>query len=439
MPFPRSIRVRWIILSILVGFAFFAYVQRTGISVVAAPIMSEGGVTQIQIGWALTAFLISYTVFQLPGGVFGEWLGSRRAFMIMTLLAAVATLAIAGGSFAFRRDALFMVILCACLLLGIAQSPIFAVSAGVIETWFPSRRWGTAQGIDTAAAQIGSAVAAPLTAWLVQTLGWKTALVLPTVPAVALTAFWAWYARDNPAQHPSLSAAESEELCAERDRECDRKVRLSDVWRVLSDRNILLLSTSYLCMNFVFYLLSFWSFLYLVQQRHFSILEGGWLASIPYAGAAIGGVAGGVVCDRLCSRWGARIGYRAIPLVALPVGGLLLLVAVQAVNAYWAVAALAFAYASIELTEGPFIAAATYIARQHTMAATAVINTGGNLGGIIATPIVAFLSAKQGWTAAFVTGAAFAAFSAVLWLGIDSSRPLAKPVEMLEIDVPNIA
>src|ERR1700722_6354804 len=109
------LRVRWNIILLLVGFVWFAYVQRTGISVVAAPMMSQGGVTQIQIGWALTAFLVSYSIFQLPGGLFGEWLGARRTFVVITLLAILATLAIAVMALAVRGEALFLVLLSSCL------------------------------------------------------------------------------------------------------------------------------------------------------------------------------------------------------------------------------------------------------------------------------------------------------------------------------------
>jgi len=420
----RAVPVRWIIFALLVGFAALAYVQRTGITVVSKGMMSEG-LTQIQIGWALTSFLVSYTILQLPGGVFGEWAGARRTFTVIALLAIVATGAIAVAPLALGGTALFLALLCACLLLGVAQAPIFPVASGAIEAWFPSGKWGTPQGLLTAGVQFGSSVAAPLTAWLVQTVGWKAALILPSVPALAMTGFWYWYGRDFPADHPSVSAAELDELGTGRGAQRSQRVALKDVLRVLRDRNILLLSLSYLCMNYAFYLLSFWCFLYLVEQRHFSVLEGGWLASIPYAGAALGAAIGGVASDRLCARLGVRIGFRAIPVLALPIAGLLLLVAVKATDAYWAVAALSFAFGSIETTEGPFIAAATTIARQHTMAATAVINTGGNIGGIIATPIVAALSVHQGWTAAFVTGSTFAVVSGLLWLGVDASRPLA--------------
>jgi predicted MFS family arabinose efflux permease len=63
-----------------------------------------------------------------------------------------------------------------------------------------------------------------------------------------------------------------------------------------------------------------------------------------------------------------------------------------------------------------------YVARSDTMSATGILNTGGNIGGLIGIPIVAYLSGHGAWTAAFVIGAAFAVVSAAAWFGIDTTR-----------------
>jgi ACS family glucarate transporter-like MFS transporter len=79
---------------------------------------------------------------------------------------------------------------------------------------------------------------------------------------------------------------------------------------VFSNRSVLLLTVSYVCLNYVFYLLSNWCFLYLVQERHFNILEGGGLAMIPPLAAGVGAGIGGKVVPMLCERFGSRWGFR---------------------------------------------------------------------------------------------------------------------------------
>jgi len=67
------------------------------------------------------------------------------------------------------------------------------------------------------------------------------------------------------------------------------------------------------------------------------------------------------------------------------------------------------------------------VARADSMSATGVLNTGGNLGGIIGIPIVAYLSGHGHWTLAFVIGAIFALLGAIAWLGIDADERFEPP------------
>ncbi|NNM61170.1 MAG: MFS transporter [Steroidobacteraceae bacterium] len=193
------------------------------------------------------------------------------------------------------------------------------------------------------------------------------------------------------------------------------------ILRLLADRNVLLLAISYLCMNYAFYLLANWVFLYLVQERHFSLLEGGWLASAPPLAAAVGAGLGGLLTGLACKRLGDRRGFRLVPLISLPAAGLLLLYAVDCSNAFVAVGLLSLCYGLVELNEGAYWGAAMQVGRGDTMAVSGFMNTGGNLGGIIGIPIVAYLSGHHQWHAAFLLGTGFALASAAAWLAIDVS------------------
>jgi MFS family permease len=67
------------------------------------------------------------------------------------------------------------------------------------------------------------------------------------------------------------------------------------------------------------------------------------------------------------------------------------------------------------------------LAPNDSMAATAVLNTGGNLGGVIGTPIIAAVTVAQGgWGVVFATGAVTSVVAALLWLRIDAGRGVRK-------------
>ncbi len=408
----------------LFGFGLLAYLQQKSITVAAERIMPELHLSQFQIGVIEWAFVLGYAVFQLPGGIFGQRHGARRTFVIIGLGAFFATVATPLAPYALTGLGLFGALVAIQLLLGCSQAAIFPVSAGVFEVWFPPRRWTSVQGLQTMGLGVGAALTPPLIASLMSSVGWQRALLWASLPAVALISVWAWYGRDTPREHPHVTPEELAEIGPHGTAPVDNTIGAKQLQAILVNRNVGLLALSYLCMNYSFYLLSNWVFLYLVQERHFSVLESGWLASAPPLAAAAGAGAGGVITGLACQRLGHRWGYRLVPMVAMPVAGALLLLSVGAAKPYWAVAGLALCFAAVELTEGAFWGAAMTLGRGDTMAVSGVMNTGGNLGGLIGIPIVAYLSGEHLWRAAFIIGAAFAVASAVIWLGIEVEQPV---------------
>ena len=376
---PFRYRIRWVMVAYLFGFAFFLYSYRTSFNVAAVQMMPELHISQLQLGWLMTAYLLTYTVLQLPGGVFGQWLGARRGLIITGVACVASQLITPLAPLWLVGTGLAAALLLSRLLLGAAQAPIFPISTGVIETWFPVGRWGCPNGLQTAGLHLGSAAATPVIAFMMQAYGWKQALTWTSLPLLLLIAMWAWYGRDRPADHRSVSTGELAELGVAIDRPAAANINYRDLMRVLGNRDVLLLTLSYTIMNYVFYLIANWSFIYLVQARHLSVPDSGLLGSLPFIAAAIGSGAGGQLADGLALRFGARTGYRILPVTMLPLAGILLLVGVKVSSPLWAVAALSLAYGAIETTEGIYSAATTAVAREHTMAAWGVLGTGGNL------------------------------------------------------------
>ena len=414
----RHWRVRWTILALLFAFAIFGYVQRTGIAIAADRMLPELGLTRIQFGWLLNAFLIAYTALQVPGALAGQWLGSRLALGLVGFVSTLATVAIALLPAGHATGWLLGLALLSRALLGMAQAALFPVASGVMEAWFPVRSWGSAQGLIVTGLWVGSAITPPSIAWLMTHWGWRAALVISSAPALLLVVVWRRYARDDPANHQSIGPRELAEL---RDNPPLSRLRVTgaELLKLLLDRRIALLTLSYFLMNYVFYLVTFWCFLYLVQERHFTVLEGGGLASLPFVCAAVAAAVGGRLCDSLSARYGVRWGMRLVPLLALPISACFLVMTGAASSAYLAVVSLSLAFAFSELTEGTYWAATMRAAPRHVMPATALLNMGGNLGGVVATPTIAALSEAHRWSTIFALGAVLAVLASLVMLLIN--------------------
>jgi ACS family glucarate transporter-like MFS transporter len=388
--------------------------------------MPDLGITQRQIGWLQAAFIAGYAFMQFPGGLLGQRFRPRLVFIALGFGTCLAALIVPLAPLLLVGMPLLMTLLVGRTLLGALQAPIFPVSNGIYEAWFPVRQWPLVQGVSAMCLEFGLALTAPVVSQIMEAFNWKLALVCTNVPMLALTLAWLWYGRNTPAEHPRCCQLELSEIAAQASNCCRQDFSWQRVWQLLRNRDILVLSFSYVCDNYVFYFIADWCFLYLVQERHFTPLEGGWLAAMPALVGAFGAGAGGQLATVLGDRFGVRRGLRLIPLVTFPACALLLLVAVSAHNPYWAVAALALCFACQQVNEGPYWAAAMHCAPSDTMAAGGILNTGGNVGGLIAAPVTAYFSDQGSWTPPFIIGVALALVAGVAWLIVDPERHAAQ-------------
>ena len=417
----HPVRIRWWIFSFLFAFATLAYLQRTSFSVIATKMMPDLNLSHQQFGWLTTMFATAYALSQIPSAALGQWLGARATYVAVGIVGIVAMLLSSAAPFVAGGLVLFCLLLLSQMLLGASQGPVFPMFAGVVQQWFPENRWALVNGMQSAGMDLGGLITAPLLVFLMQSFGWKGALLWLALPAIVLTIWWGWYGRNTPEEHPSVTPAEIGEL-AGTDRTPSPPLTMARLLRIATNRDVLLLAISYLCMNFAFYILSNWSYLYLVEVQHLQGLESGLAGATPWLGAALGAAAGGAVSDRLAVRLGARWGDRLVPLVTLPLAGVMLIVTTHLATPYAAVAGLTAAFCLIEFNEGAYWAATMRVARADTAAATGVLNTGGNFGGILTGPILGYLSGVGAWSGAFALGTLFCLVAAVLWLLIDTDR-----------------
>ena len=422
---PRP-AVRWRILAVLFGVSFLAYIFRLNLSVAGQAIKFELGLSDVQVGWILSSFIWGYTLFQFPGGIFGQRLGPRRALAILVLVwTSITVLTGMAPLLAASSTAVVAALLVLRFALGAAQAPLFPVVAGTIEAWFPVSRWAFPNALTSTGLGLGAAVTPPIIAWLMVHLGWRASFYLTAPLGLAAAAWWWFYARDQPRQHPRVLRTELELI--EAGRGSDRSNAASrGAWKhLLVNRDILMLALSYLCMNYVFYIFFSWFFIYLVEVRRFTVLESGFLASLPFVAGSLAAALGGEACDRLCKRLGPRWGCRLPGMAGLLVAAGTLFAGAGAGDPYLAIGLLSICFASTQFTEGAYWSGTTFVAGRTTAAATGLLNTGGNLGGVIVTPMIPLLVDRFGWLAALSTGSLFALVGAALWLLIRVDRSLA--------------
>lgn len=117
-------------------FAFFAttinYIDRQVLAILAPQLQSEIGWSEIEYGYIVTAFQLSYAVGLLMAGKLIDFLGTKRGFILSIVVWSLAAM-----SHAWARTATGFGL--ARLALGIGESGNFPAAIKTIAEWFPQR------------------------------------------------------------------------------------------------------------------------------------------------------------------------------------------------------------------------------------------------------------------------------------------------------------
>jgi ACS family glucarate transporter-like MFS transporter len=197
----------------------------------------------------------------------------------------------------------------------------------------------------------------------------------------------------------------------------------------LRSRSFALLTLSYSLQGYVGYIFVTWFYLYLVQERHFGLMEGAWMSSLPWVLSIVSIPIGGFVADRLAAgRVGPVWGPRVVAMTGMAGSGVFISIGAHTANAVIAAVSLAVATALVLSVEGPFWSAVTRIPGGRSGTAGGIMNTGCNIGGLLSPTLTPMLAASIGWEPALHVAAALAVLAAVLWIGIGAREdPTGSP------------
>jgi ACS family glucarate transporter-like MFS transporter len=200
------------------------------------------------------------------------------------------------------------------------------------------------------------------------------------------------------------------------------------LFELLRNRDILFLSLSYTCEGYVLFIFVFWLYIYLVEMRGFSILNGGLVASLPWLTAMVLTPIGGLVCDRLSEARGRFAGARTVIIVGYGLSGVLLFAAAKFNGRVAVIAALCVSVGALYFAEPAFWATAVHFSKENAGAVSGIMNTAGILGGIVSTSVTPVIVKYFGWLPALGSGAAVAITCAGLWLVIGRRPPIPSVV-----------
>ena len=299
-------------------------------------------------------------------------------------------------------------------LFGAGEAGCFPNLTRLLSVWLPARERVTAQALMWACTRWGGAATPPLVLACVSLFGWRWAFVAFASLGLAWCAiFFLWF-KDDPAQHPSVDAAELGML--EGSRALMSHGASKRDWRfLLLTPQVFALVLQYFCFSFVWYFYITWLPTYLREARGQTPAHAAALSVLPLLFGGFGSLLTGLAPARLPHRAIAFFGF---------LGTAILLFAFTRIQAVLpAMLCMGMASFCSDLTMPISWNACVEIGGPYTATVAAAMNMLANLAGFIAPVLGGLILQKTGgsWTPLIYLMAGAATISALCWLYLDPS------------------
>jgi MFS family permease len=474
-------RVRYGVLGFACTLSLITYLDRICISRAKEDIAGTLGLSDVQMGFVFSAFLLGYALFEVPSGWMGDVWGARRVLTRIVLWWSLFT-ALTGSVWAFTLDSGyrltlgrwqvpllfdgFLLLLLVRFLFGAGEAGAYPNLTRVVSAWFPFTERASAQGAIWFSARLGGAIAPLAIGLLTGALGWRLAFwALGLVGVLWGVAFSSWF-RNTPEEKPECNAAERDRIRSGPYALRPDQAAAGHGWpplrALVSSVTLWALCLVSCCVSFGWYFYPTWQPEYLKEVYQISYEKSEILTGLPFLCGAVGSLVGGRLSDRLIRATGSRRwGRSLVGVVGFTGAGLCVLGTGFTTRPWQAVTLLCLAFLINDLAIPAIWAACADVGGRFAGTVSGIMNMAGGIGAIfcpILIPVILKAIPSYGAPAA-ATGSGLAAAAqagsfpvlylpaerwriiftmlavawfvgAVAWLFIDASKPLFKePVQ----------
>jgi sugar phosphate permease len=405
----------------LLVYAFFlaivTYLDRVCISAAAPLIMRDLDLSVLQMSVVFSAFTLAYALFEVPSGWMGDVFGPRLVLTRIVVWWSAFTM-LTGAAWSYASLVVIR------FLFGAGEAGAFPNMSRSFSRWFPACERGHANGILFLGSRLGGAMAPALSLLVIGVWGWRASFIAFGLLGLIWAALWYRWYRDEPADHPAVSADELAWIA--QDSPAAESLDTSVPWKaMLRSRNLYAICGMYFAFGYGLYFYFTWLPTYLIRVLGFSALAGGLFAGLPFVLAGGANVAGGWLTDRLAERGGLRVARCWLGSLCFLASAGLLLASTRPDDRVARAVLLALALAAADLALSACWSVCLDIGRGYAGVVTGFMNTFGNLGGVLAPIVFGVVVARYGsWTIPFYVSAGVYVMGALLWLVIDPDRPI---------------
>ncbi len=402
------------VLVLLGAVSVITFLDRLAIAVTGPAVQHDLRLTPVKWGWVLSSYVIANTVFEIPSGALGDRYGQRGELTRIAAWWSIFT-ALTGWCRTFWQ------LFATRFLFGVGAAGAYPNAAGVIPHWFPRQERARSQGVVWAASRLGAALA-PLTLVPLQMhLGWRAVFLLLGGLGLLWTVVWRMWFHDRPAAQPGITGRELEEIG-----ETGGALHNRVPWRkLLALRQLWLIVAAYGFYGWASWFYFSWFPTWMMNGAHISLAKMGIVASFPFLLGVAGNLAGGYLSDRLVERYGMRVAYRWVTSGCLLVASGMFILLGLVHGAVAVVVTFTLCFGVMDLMLPAAWAMCLNLGGSCGGTATAVMNTAGNLGGLLCTVVFGYVIRATGNYDLPLFGiAAVVLLSAILFSQVDCTRGL---------------
>ena len=256
-----------------------------------------------------------------------------------------------------------------------------------MQNWVPKQKRGYAQGLTHAFARLGNAITPPVIAMLMVAFTWRVSFIVVGAVSCLWVLVWFWYFRDDPKDHPAITAEELHTLPPPRPAMA-RSEKQNVPWGALI-RRMWPVSLTYFCYAWGLWLYLNWIPLFFKNNYHLNIQHSALFASGVFFAGVIGDTLGGLISDGLLRATGNMRLARTGVIVVGFLGALVSLMPIFFIHSINVVAiCLSGAFFFGELVIGPIWSVPMDIAPKYSGTAAGLMNSGSALAAIV-SPLIA--------------------------------------------------
>jgi MFS family permease len=390
--------------------------DRLCISVAAPEMQKDLNLNSEQWGWVLGAFALTYCLFEIPVGAWGDKFGQKKVLTRIVFCWSVFT-SLTG----FVRR--FSLLVAVRALFGMCEAGAYPNMSGVVARWFPLRERSRAMGAVWGASRIGGVLAPLIIVPVIAFLGWREGFWLFGSLGIVWMVVWRKFFRDNPKHYPGITDAELKDIGSEE----NNSLHSSYPWKkIFSNPQVWLIMLMYWCYVWGSWFYLSWFHLYLVNGRGFTMTEMAIYSPLPFIMGAFGNFAGGFLGDAFSKKYGLKKGRRLVGSLSLALSAGCLFLTVVTTGKLSGILFLALGFGLMDCMLPTAWAICVDVGEKYSGAIAGAMNSAGNLGGFVCSILFGYIVQESGhYSPAILTVGFFVMLSAILFACINPEKKIA--------------